>query len=187
MSMRTSPNYDVYQSSPVKLLQQTSTANGRIDLFSPMPSLNIPAYQQRTVRNDSFASEATIGQLYTNDLSRTFFSEANIDALQQGIRYRIYVETGGKYTIGRQSDQELKIIMRSVYFQHSKNTNTDIIGQVRELNAKVLEWTVPEVLNNLKQYEIYRQDASMLPTPMDRPTLLTTKGSRSLEQKRWFD
>jgi Family of unknown function (DUF5761) len=168
------------------MVEQGAVLNGRVDLMSPVPSLQIPAYQQRSVRNDNFFNEATVGQVQTNELSKMYFSEDNIDALQHGIRYRVYVETNGQYVIGRQSDQELKIIMRSVYFQYAKNQKGDVLGQVRELNAKVLEWTVPEVLSNVKQYDAYRRDASSLPLPMDRPPLMTSKGTKQLEIKSFL-
>lgn len=181
-----SQNFASALGSSSGMLSAGAVQNGRIDLLSPLPEFNIPSYQSRSVRNDTFVDEATIGQLASNEVSRLFFSETNIDALQHGIRYRIYVETNGKYTIGRQSDQELKIVMRSVYYQFSKNQNTNIIGQVRELNAKVLEWTVPEVLSNLKQYEVYKRDASTLPMPMERSPLMTNKGTKTLEIKSFF-
>lgn len=163
-----------------------AVANGRIDLMSELPKFNIPAYQQKSVSNENYEKEATYGQIIPNELSTLFFSIENIEALHQGIRYRIYVETNGRHVIGRQSDQELKIIMRSIYLQYSRNTNQDCIGQVRELNAKVLEWAVPEILSNLKQYEVYKQDASTLPMPLEHPPLMTTKGTKFLEQKKWM-
>ena len=179
-------NYAPLLGSSVGMMQQGSSMNGRVDLLSPMPSMDIPAYQQRSVRNDTFRNEATTGQMQTNELTNLYFSENNIEALQQGIRYRVYVETNGQYVIGRQSDQELKVVMRSIYFQYAKNQSQDVVGQVRELNAKVLEWTVPEVLSNLKQFEAYRKDASSLPIPMDRAPLMTMRGSKSLELTTQF-
>ena len=183
---QTAGNYAPVVGSSTGLMQQGASMNGRVDLMSPLPSFNIPAYQQRSVRNDTFRNEATMGQIQSNELTKLYFSEDNIEALQQGIRYRVYVETNGQYTIGRQSDQELKVVMRSIYFQNAKNQSNDIIGQVRELNAKVLEWTVPEVLSNLKQFESYRRDASSLPVPMDRAPLMTMRGSKSLELTTGF-
>lgn len=183
---RTSENYAPVVGTSSGMMQQGAVLNGRVDLMSPLPTLQIPAYQQNSVRNNSFYAEATMGQIQRNPLSDLYFSPDNIEALQQGIRYRVYVETNGRHTIGRQSDQELKVVMRSVYFQHAKNQSQDIVGQVRELNAKVLEWTVPEVLSNLKQYETYRRDASSLPIPMDRSQLMTSKGTKVLEIKSFL-
>lgn len=73
--------------------------------------------------------------------------------------------------------------MRSIYLQYSRNLPTNVVEQVRELNGRVLEWTVNEVLSNLKQYEVYRKDASTLPMPMEYGPLVTQKGTKTLETK----
>lgn len=160
--------------------------NGRIDLLSPAPLLDIPAYQRTNVDNRTFSSEATVGQVQKTPLSDLYFCADNINILQDAIRYRVWVETDQKYVIGRQSDTELKIVMRSIFYQHAMHKASDVVGQVRELNTKVLEWVVPEVVSNLKQYEVYRKDASTLPVPMERAQLSTAKGTRILEQKTFM-
>jgi hypothetical protein len=119
-----------------------------------------------------------------NELTCTFFSKANIDALQDGIRYRVYQETG--LVIGRQNEQELNIVMRSIYFQYGRNLPTNVLGQVRELNAKVLDYAVREVLSNVRQFEKYKKDVSTLPVPLPHAPLATMKGTRTLEITRFF-
>jgi hypothetical protein len=170
--------------SASSMMAKGATPNGRIDLLSPLPEFNIQ--QNTTVKNANFVNEATYGQSQPNEVSKIFFSETNIDALQQGIRYRVFVETNGKFTIGRQSDQELKIIMRSIYLQYSKNAAHNCVEQVRDLNIKVLEWAVPEVLSNVKQFDVYRKDASTMPIPLEHAPLMTIKGTKVLEQKKWM-
>lgn len=157
--------------------------NGRIDLLSEIPTFNILNSQKKKIDNTEFQREATLGQLARSPLSDLFFSSQNIEALQQGIRYRIYTETSGKYVIGRQSDQELRIIMRSVYYQYARNDGTDCVAQTRELNAIVLDWAVPEILSNLLQYQVYKKDASTLPIPLDNAQNMSRKGTKSLELK----
>lgn len=160
--------------------------NGRIDLISPAPLLDIPAYQRTNIDNRTFSSEATVGQVQSTPLSDLFFCADNINILQDGIRYRVWVETDKKYVIGRQSDTELKIVMRSIFYQYAQHKSNDLVGQVRDLNSKVLEWVVPEVVSNLKQYEVYRRDASTLPVPLEHAQLSTSKGTRVLEQKTFM-
>lgn len=179
-------NFSSVLGSSGTMMMNGAVANGRIDLMSAMPKFDIPAYQQKSVSNNNFKNEATYGQTIPNDLSNLFFSVKNIDALQQGIRYGVYVKSKGKYTIDRQSDQELKIIMRSIYLQYSRNTSQDCLGQVRELNGKVLDWSVTEVISNLNQFDVYRQDASTMPVPMSHAPLMTQKGSKTLEHKQWM-
>lgn len=162
--------------------EPTTQFNGRVNISKPS-SLQIPAYQTQKIDNSAFYAEAVQGNFTPNELSNLFFSCNNIDVLQDGLRYKIYKESGNKYIIGRQSDQDLKIIMRSIYLQYGKNLNKNIIEQVKELNAKVLEWAVPEVLSNVKQYDKYRYEVSTLPVPMERAPLETKKGTKVLEIK----
>jgi len=185
-----------------------SYANGRVDLLSPMPTMQIPSYSQPAGLAaapgaggvgagtgigapgagacDQFRKQALTGTLTSTPVSDLYFSGMNIAAVQEGIRYRIYSETDGKHVIGRQSDTELRIIMRSIFLTYSRNLPGDTVAQVRELNRRVLEWAVPEVLSNLKQHITYMRDASTLPMPLERGELMTTKGSRTLERKGFF-
>lgn len=157
--------------------------NGRVNILTETSTLNIPAYQNAAINNEKFYAEAVVGSIKPNPVSNLYFSCNNIDVLQDGIRYMIYKLTGGKHIIGRQSDHDLKIVMRSIYFQYSKNLPRNIIGQVKELNEKVLDWTVNEILSNLKQYDKYREDTSTLPMPLDYGPLETQKGTKTLETK----
>lgn len=125
---------------------------------------------------------------HVNDLSsrvaRIFTSSANTEALHQGIRYRVHVESGGRYTIGRQSDTELAIVMRSVLLQYGNNNDDgDVLRQVRGLNKMVLDYCVDKVLTELEGYGQYLRDASTLATPMERarPASVKGLGERSLE------
>ena len=157
---------------------------GRVDLMSKFPEFNVTTFQQKQ-DNNNYKNEA-IKLLGTTSVSDLFFSTLNINTLQDGLRYRIYEQTGGKHIIGKQSEQELKVIMRSIYLQYSNNDNSDCVEQVRRLNTFVLNWAVPEVLSNLLQYQTYRKDASTLPIPMENPQLLTQKGTRQGEFMSFF-
>ena len=157
--------------------------NGRVNISKPS-ALEIPSFykqQKGGIDNSTFYAEAVQGNFTPNVVSNMFFSCNNIDVLHDGIRYKIYTLTNGRHTIGRQSDQDLKIIMRSIYLQHSKNLNTDVIGQVRALNQLVLDWCVKEVYSNITQFDKYVIDASTLPIPLERSAIMTSKGSKSLE------
>lgn len=140
-------------------------------------------------------------------VSALFFSAQNIDALQKGICNKVFNLSQGKFKIGRQSETELKIIMRSIYFESLRTCtpgimkqiqstnplqkplqqNKDVVlQQVRDLNEKVLDWSVREIINNMQQFERYKQDVSKLPNPMDRPSFVSSAGSKSLEFQSFF-
>ena len=152
--------------------------NGRVNAVTPVNNYNI----KTNVENSSENSTNIISRnMNCTDVSSIFFSDKNIELLQYGIRNKILNSTNGKYNIGKQSDIDLKIIMRSIYFQHGKNAPNNINAQVLDLNNRVIEWCVPEILSNIKQSEHYIMDISTLPIPLDRSTLPSQKGLRTLE------
>lgn len=157
--------------------------NGRVSDINVTP---MAAYVMTDFKQDkTFGREATRGIVARNPVSDLFFSDLNIDALQQGIRSGVYYKSCQKYNIGRQSDEELKVIMRSIYLQYAKNRPFDIVEQVRELNAYVLTYAVERVLNEVSMYNRYRQDLASLPEPMERSANTSSKGSRTLEIKEF--
>lgn len=119
--------------------------------------------------------------LNCTSVSSVFFSMDNINLLQMGIRNKILNDTNGEYNIGRQKDEELKIVMRSIYFQYGKNSENNIVEQVLELNTKVIEWCVPEIISNIKQSQKYISDISTMPVPLERSVLPSTKGTKTLD------
>ena len=50
-----------------------------------------------------------------------------------------YCYSNCQYTIGPQDCDALKIVMRSIYLQHSANQPTDVTSQIRELNNNVIQ------------------------------------------------
>jgi hypothetical protein len=152
--------------------------NGRVNAITNVNNYNIKAVPEKSSENNTNIISRNIN---CTDVSSIFFSNSNVDLLQLGIRNKILNMTNGKYYIGKQSDIDLKIIMRSIYFQYGKNANNNINKQVLDLNTRVIDWCVPEILSNIKQSEQYKIDISTLPIPLDRSTLPSQKGLRTLE------
>jgi hypothetical protein len=142
-------------------------------------------YEQNSLF-DNFAQNATKSIIMPSKLSSVFFSRQNVDYIQNRIIQEVYRISNGKHKIGRQSDTELAIIMRSIYLQFSKNNDTDIRPQIRELDEMVVDECVPIVLNAVEQYIKYKYDVSNLQVPIDLPESQTNKGDKSLEYKPWF-
>jgi hypothetical protein len=133
--------------------------------------------------NSSFEGEALRSNISSNDLTRVYFSSKNIDALQQAIRYQVYVRSGNEHIIDKQSDVDLKIVMRSIYYEYSKNLPYDILGQVRELNGKVIDYCVTNILSEISMYLHYREDTSHNAVPLARSTNVSSAGSKTLFMK----
>ena len=80
-----------------------------------------------------------INGLQSNPVSEVFFSDMNISALHDAIRYRVWIETDKKHVIGQQSRDQLLFVMRSIYLTESRHISGDreaILVQIRELVTK---------------------------------------------------
>ena len=159
--------------------------NGRVDIKSPNTSTlfemydKIPANQCVTFRNP------TEGLWTDTQLSKAFFSQQNIQQLQNGIRAGVYHKSNGQYTIGPQDCDSLKIVMRSVYLQHAANQPNNITKQVAELNKIVLNYCIQQVYSEAQGYMKYLDDASTLVVPIAHP-IMANNSDRELEFKTWF-
>ena len=114
------------------------------------------------------------GLLEKTSISDIFFSEMNMNVLQDTIRYRVH-ETTNK-VISKQSENELYIIMRSIMLQYANfNSGIDKIkNEIKRLNEMVIKYATANVSSNVNQYSGYIDDISKLPTPMDRPSFSNT-------------
>jgi len=159
--------------------------NGRVNIKSPDTSTlfkmydKIPANQCVTFRNP------TEGLWNETPLSQAFFSQENIQIIQNGIRSGVYKRSNGQYVIGDQDCDSIKIIMRSVFLQHSANKPSSIPQQIIELNNIVLNYCVQQVYSEAQGYMKYIDDVSTLVVPIAHP-VQASNNDRQLELKSWF-
>ena len=159
--------------------------NGRINIKSPNTSAlfqmydKIPANQCTTFRN------ATEGLWNQTPLSQSFFSQQNIQIIQNGIRAGVYHKSNGQYVIGPQDCDSLKIIMRSIFLQYAANQPANISQQINELNKMVLNYCVQQVYSEAQGYMKYVDDVSTLVVPIAHP-IQSSNTDRQLEFKSWF-
>ena len=102
------------------------------------------------------------------------------NAINIGLRNKIANITKGETIIGRQSDTELKIIMKGIYLLYGKNLDDNVVEQTRELNKKVLDYAVRRIMTEIEQYNNYVKDASSMHVPLDRSENVSNKGSKTL-------
>lgn len=162
-----------------------NSSNGRVDIKTPNTSKlfqmydKIPAHQCTTFRNP------TEGLWNDTILSKAFFSQTNIQMLQNGIRNGVYNKSNGQYLIGPQDCDTLKIIMRSVYLQNSANLPNNIKEQVQQLNKMVLDYCIQQVYGEAQGYMKYINDVSTLAVPISHP-VMADNTDRQLFLKSWF-
>ena len=137
-----------------------------------------PLYStNETFRNDY---ESMSARKESTKLSERFFSDKNIQNLQNKIRYNVY-RTMNR-VIDKQSNIDLHILMTNIYDEYGANNPNCIDKDMEELNTKVIDTSVRIIVTNLKQYLTFLVDKSTFPVPLDRPTNESTKGENTFER-----
>ena len=160
----------------------TNIKNGRVDISgNNIPtSSNFPMFQQSNKGNVFYQNEALKTILTRTDkLQQVFFSEQNVQIIQNNLRQIVYKKSG--HVIQNQSYDNLYIVMRSIYLQYSKHINTNIKPQIKELNQLVYNYAVPNILSNIEQYLGFKKHISTLPIPLSHPKNLSNQGLKSMK------
>lgn len=161
-----------------------SNQSSRINLdgFSSQP---YQLFENLNVNNETKFEKLT-GNFTSNPLSDLYFSQENIDYIQTQIISRIYEKTLKKHVIGKQSEDELVIVMRSIYLQYGKNQQSNLDIQIDALNELVLDYCVDNVYTNLIQHFEYINDITREQAVLDMPQTTHIKGSKSLMPNHFF-
>ena len=109
-----------------------------------------------------------------NALSRTYFSNDNVERIQRQIVSEVYKQYNKQ--IGKQSYQELQIIMKSMYLQYGRNLPTEIESQILTLNKYVIDECVRIIGPNVLQYNKYIEDITSPIPVMPRSQNVSNKG-----------
>ena len=159
--------------------------NGRVDIKTPNTSALFQMYDKIPANQCTTFRDPTGGLWDPTPLSQAFFSQQNIQIIQNGIRSGVYHRSNGQYTIGEQDCDSLKIIMRSVFLQQSANQPGNYQEQISQLNKIVLDYCIQQVYSEAQGYMKYIDDASTLVVPIAHP-VMANDNDRQLELKPWF-
>jgi len=110
----------------------------------------------------------------SNDVASVLFSQRNIERVQTMIRTIIKRKYG--YVIGRQSQDEIAIVLRSVYEMHGNPGARDPAAEVATLNARAMEFIIPNIKSNIESYLAYMRDSTTPWRLLDRPTNTSLRG-----------
>lgn len=146
------------------------------------PYVDAPAIFGETNRKD------LVGHYHSaTPLNTIFFSQANLDKIQDGIREQVYLMSGGnKYIVDRQSDDEVKIIMRSYYLTFAENNPLTIASDLESLNSRVIGYASAKVYSEVDFHMFYLKDLQEFAPPIANPTNVHVFGSRTGELKSFF-
>lgn len=122
--------------------------------------------------NQSIA-EATVGHsVNLTPLAELFFSRMNITHIQKKIKKEVFLRTNGMYILRvDQNELDLIAIMQSVYIDDGENMPFDYKRQLKNLNHKLIERVVPDMITTIKQQNEYLNVISkpreLIPLPVN--------------------
>ena len=145
--------------------------NGRVNIMNLNTTAVFTHHDQIPVNKCVSYRDAMTGNWNNTSLSNAFFSQQNIENLQNQLRVGVYKKSNGQYKIGPQNCDELQTIMRSIFLQHSKNLPKNIPEQISKLNEYVLSYAIDQVYNETVSYMKYRTDVSTIACPLPLPEM----------------
>jgi hypothetical protein len=119
-------------------------------------------------------------------LNTVFFSQSNMDNLQQKIHDAVLEMSKGENSISPQSEADLMLIMRSYYLQHAQNDPDNVAAELDQLNQRVVAFASNRIMVEIVAYKRYRKDILDFPEPIERPKDMQIYGTRTGELKSFF-
>jgi len=162
----------------------STIANGREDIMQN--SATTSKITKAPIITDDNNINSISYKLTNTSLSVNFFSKENINKIQTLIKRGVFFKSNRTHMISNQNEQELVIIMRSIYLQYGKNLPNNINDQINELNNMTAEWAIDNIISNIEQYISYKKTCSTLPMPLEHAQLPSGKGTKILEITRTF-
>lgn len=143
---------------------------------------NVDSNERNNWATENSIQKSLLKSVYTpTPLGEVFFSPDNIKRIQNKIKKSIFIESKGKYKLQvDQNESDLLIVMRAVYIQDSYNSPYRIIHQVKELNEKVVNRILPDMISNIKQNEEYLNVIDKPIDPIPLPVNVSRAGRLSL-------
>ena len=160
-------------------------SNGKIDIMGPNISAKFSMMDKIPINTNTNYQNVLIGNFERSRLSDAYFSKQNIQIIQNGIRKGVYDKSQSRILVDNQPEDQIITVMRAMYLQYSKNLETNISQQIKELNNFVLIYCINNVFNEAVAYLKYKEDASTMHRPMQHP-IYSNKTNKTLEQKAWF-
>ena len=143
---------------------------------------NVNSNERNNWATENSIQKSLLKSVYTpTPLGEVFFSPDNIKRLQNKIKKSIFIESKGKYKLQvDQNETDLLVVMRAVYIQDCYNAPYRIIHQVKELNEKVVNRILPDMISNIKQNEEYLNIIDKPIDPIPLPVNVCRAGRLSL-------
>lgn len=124
-----------------------------------------------------------IGEENMDPVTELFFSTKNVRRVQRMIREEIARRTHGEYILEDDQDEsDLLVSMRAVIFGEDggRYLPFKVKEQVKKLNYQTVQYVVPDMISNIKQYYSYLNDINKPRDILPLPLNVNNAGRRTL-------
>lgn len=173
----------------------SKTGKGGTNLYGKEPEFLL--YQEDNYRTKKYQTKneeglmATKGIIngvvmcedYLDPVTQLFFSKENIKRIQRQIRREVFKRTKGEYKLEVDQDEsDLVVSMRAVLFDMygARFLPFKITKQVKDLNKKVVNYVLPDMISEMKQEYAYIKEINQPLQVMMRPLNVNNAGRRTL-------
>jgi hypothetical protein len=163
---------DPYTNRQNDIITNNTPYNGRVNLEEPEnPDARFQMFERIEIKNKATEYRDPLkGDIEDTLFSRAYFSAANIQIVQNGLKAGVYNRSEDReLIIPNQNIDILKTIMRHMFLQHADFKPDNITQQIERLNQIVLDYTVPKVFSEAIGYLKYLEDQSRLVVPIALP------------------
>lgn len=161
-------------------------SNGRINITSPSILAKFNMIDKIPVDQPTNYNNVLTGTFENSKLTEKYFSNENIENIQNKLKEGVYILSGNKLIIDKQPHDSIVVVMRSMFYLHSLNQFNNIDKQIEELNKHVLDYSIKHVYNEAIAYLKYKKDVSQMYNPMSHPIYSSTTRKPLELTKSWL-
>lgn len=144
------------------------------DKYSNMFSSSMPK-----LNKTEFNSYSPSINIEITKFIKLYFSNQNIQNLQNQIRYEVYNKSNKRFIINEQKVEQIGIIMESMYYQYSSKPmhECQFKHEIERLNQLVINYAVSEILSAIELQNAYIKKITSDVIPLDNGVISNKKGN----------
>lgn len=109
-----------------------------------------------------------------------FFSNQNIQNIQNQIRHQVYLRTNNSIIINEQDFTQIGLVMENIFMQSSNNPTDKSLfkNEIERLNIQVINKCSDIILTNIKGQSAFIKKITSDIIPLENPEFTSIKGSK---------
>jgi len=140
--------------------------------------------QQRNFQQEYPFHNILNGIQEKNSFNTSYFSQTNIDTIQNSIINEVYLRKG--FAIQKQNQVSVVTVMKGIYLQDGgrfPGNPSDYTQEFKRLNKKVVDYSVEKIIPIISQQIDYIKDITDPLKVIDRPINVSMYGTKTTKFK----